>query len=196
MPKLKPETLEARKNQILQAALVCFARSGYQQTSVDDISQEAGLSKGSIYTHFESKKALFLALLDRMIADTGLQPLLSTEDLTKQEKLDASLVSIISFANSEASKEYAFLLMEAWLQTQLDPEVNQAVANLYNQLRYLFAQLISQSVEAGEAKPVDPDAMASILIAIFDGLMVQAVVDEHAIDWQAISQTIRGMWIG
>lgn len=196
MPKLKPETIEARKNQIRQAALVCFVRSGYHQTSVDDISQEAGLSKGSIYTHFESKKALFLALLEQLVADTGLMRILSAEAHTKQEQFEAALESIIAYANSDTFRDYAFLLMEAWRQTQLDPEVNQVVANLYSQLRHLFAGLIQQGIDAGEIKPVDATAMASILIAIFEGLMVQAAVEERAIDWQAISQTIRDMWIG
>ena len=60
-PKLKPETLEERRAQILQAASTCFSRKGYHQTTMDDIVEEAGLSKGGVYWHFSSKKELFLA---------------------------------------------------------------------------------------------------------------------------------------
>jgi len=69
MPKLKPETAAARKIHILEAAFTCFSRNSYQQTTTDDIVQEAGLSKGSVYSHFSSKfeifKEMFLVLSQR-----------------------------------------------------------------------------------------------------------------------------------
>ncbi len=195
MPKLKPETLAARKAHILQAALTCFARAGYHKTSMDDIVREAGVSKGGIYTHFESKKAIFLALLDKLVADTEMLPILSAEALTGREKLDAALASIIALTASDVYQDYASLLMDAWIQNQLDTDVNQAIAFLYNRLRQMFIQLIEQSIAAGEFKPVDAAAVANIFIAIFDGLMVQVMIEETAVSWPAIAQTIHDTWM-
>ncbi|MER3602444.1 MAG: TetR/AcrR family transcriptional regulator, partial [Thermus sp.] len=45
-----------------------FARSGYHGTLMDQVAQEAGLSKGALYVHFPSKEELFLALLDAAAA--------------------------------------------------------------------------------------------------------------------------------
>jgi TetR/AcrR family acrAB operon transcriptional repressor len=56
---------DSRRNRILDAAVRLFTRHGYDKTSVAEIAQEAGISKGAIYLHFESKDALFHALLRR-----------------------------------------------------------------------------------------------------------------------------------
>ena len=71
MPKLKPAALTAKREQILQAALTRFASQGYHHTTVDDIAREAGLSKGSIYVHFDSKKELFLSAFIRFLDEFG-----------------------------------------------------------------------------------------------------------------------------
>jgi AcrR family transcriptional regulator len=49
-------------NKILQTAMQCFTTSGYANTTMDDIAAKYGKSKASIYMHFKSKKAIFLAL--------------------------------------------------------------------------------------------------------------------------------------
>src|SRR5262249_36868566 len=54
---------DERRKQIRDAALRCFARRGYAATRMEDIVAEAGVSKGAIYWHYESKKALFVDLV-------------------------------------------------------------------------------------------------------------------------------------
>ncbi|HVV22928.1 MAG TPA: TetR/AcrR family transcriptional regulator [Pseudonocardiaceae bacterium] len=55
-----------RREQILRAATAAFARSGFAATSLDDVAAEAGVTRMVVYTHFESKQALYQAVLDRM----------------------------------------------------------------------------------------------------------------------------------
>ncbi|MBF2054993.1 MAG: TetR/AcrR family transcriptional regulator [Candidatus Sericytochromatia bacterium] len=61
----KPADVEQREARILDAAATLFVHYGFDKTSVADIAREAGISKGAIYLHFESKEALFEALLLR-----------------------------------------------------------------------------------------------------------------------------------
>ena len=58
MPKISPALGQQRRDQILAAALACFARQGYHATSMDDVVRESGLSVGAIYTYFSSKEDL------------------------------------------------------------------------------------------------------------------------------------------
>ena len=53
-----------RREQILKAAMVCFAKRGFHQTSMHDISAEAGISVGLIYRYFENKEAVISAMAD------------------------------------------------------------------------------------------------------------------------------------
>ena len=60
-------TREERREQILQAALKAFTRGGYHGTHVDHIIREAGVARGTFYLHFQSKHAVFSALVDRTL---------------------------------------------------------------------------------------------------------------------------------
>ena len=59
------DSVPDRRSQILDAALVCFAKRGFHQTSMHDISAEAGISVGLIYRYFENKEAVISAMADR-----------------------------------------------------------------------------------------------------------------------------------
>src|SRR6476620_6453358 len=62
-PQLEPSL--DRRVQILDAALVCFAQRGFHQTSMHDISAEAGISVGLIYRYFANKEAVISAMANR-----------------------------------------------------------------------------------------------------------------------------------
>ncbi|MGH3194241.1 MAG: TetR/AcrR family transcriptional regulator, partial [Streptosporangiaceae bacterium] len=70
MPKIAEEARAARRDQIVAAAAECFARSGYHVTTMADIAEAAGVSKGTPYLYFPSKEALFIALYEEW--DCGL----------------------------------------------------------------------------------------------------------------------------
>src|SRR6187200_3425275 len=65
MPNPQVEPALDRRSQILDAAVVCFAKHGFHQASMHDISAEAGISVGLIYRYFENKEAVIAAMADR-----------------------------------------------------------------------------------------------------------------------------------
>jgi AcrR family transcriptional regulator len=65
MPKVSEEHKEARREQILAGAQRAFARHGYEGATVNRLEEETGLSRGAIFNYFESKQALFIALVWR-----------------------------------------------------------------------------------------------------------------------------------
>ena len=194
MPKLKPETLEKRRRQILEAALTCFARDGYHLATMDDVVREAGLSKGSLYTYFDSKKALFLTLLETMLGDTGLPAILENEPYGGEAKPEDALKAMLAFTRSAHYPAYASLLMTAWEESPRDEEVRAALASIYTRLRELLIRLIRRSVQAGAFRPVDVQATANIFMSVFDGLMVQAMLDPAAVDFCTVAATLQSVW--
>jgi hypothetical protein len=68
MPKIAEAARVARREQIIVAALACFARAGYHATTMADIAEQAGVSKGTPYLYFPGKEALFLALHEEWTA--------------------------------------------------------------------------------------------------------------------------------
>src|SRR5437762_10510074 len=65
MANTQIEPTQDRREQIMQAAMACFAKRGFHQTSMHDISAEAGISVGLIYRYFENKEAVISAMADR-----------------------------------------------------------------------------------------------------------------------------------
>src|SRR5579875_4013179 len=63
-PRLGPERL----NEVLQAATAVFARAGFHQARMEDIAQEAGLAKGTLYLYFKNKDDLIAAILHRLFS--------------------------------------------------------------------------------------------------------------------------------
>lgn len=190
MPKLKPETLAARKTHILMAALTCFARKGYYQTTMDDIVKEAGLSKGGVYVHFDSKRELFLTLSDWAMDETRLSQSLTISGETAYEKLVNSLDRMAVAITSPVFREMSPLLLDMWLQNVHDPDFKQVLAGQYVQFRQPLIQIIEGGIADGLFKPVDAASLANILLATFDGLMVQVLVEETAVNWTAVSKTL------
>ena len=190
-PKLRPEALKARKAHILQAARACFARQGYHQTTMDDIVQEAGLSKGGVYWHFDSKKDLFLAIIESTLSDAQatIQESVASQP-SAREKLGAVLAGLAALATSDRFLEIAPLMLDGWAQNRQDPDVNEVVIAVYDRYRVSVAQVIEEGITQGEFKPVDTLALTSIVLALYDGLMVQAMLDEAMVDWAAISETL------
>lgn len=58
---------QVRRDKIIEAATELFAEKGYHATSVNDIARQAGMTKGGIYWYFDSKRAIFMTILDEMI---------------------------------------------------------------------------------------------------------------------------------
>ena len=59
MPKVVPEYKEVARTRIIQAATKIFSEKGYQDTSMDDIAKEIGVTKATLYSYFDSKKDIF-----------------------------------------------------------------------------------------------------------------------------------------
>src|SRR5687767_4484147 len=66
-PRADERIPEGSRNRLLDAAVEVFARRGYERATIDEVAEAAGLSKGTVYWHFDSKAELFGALLDERI---------------------------------------------------------------------------------------------------------------------------------
>src|ERR1700704_4475925 len=71
MNQLKVQRQSDRRDEILEAAGRCFVRSGFHQTSMQEICAEAGMSAGNLYRYFPSKEAIIAGIAERDRAEVG-----------------------------------------------------------------------------------------------------------------------------
>jgi len=165
--KDRDEILRATRQKLVDAAAFEFARKGYAEANINQISTAAGFSKGTVYNYFASKQALALAL----IAEAGAQ---HVQYITAQvlEKPDArSRLACFFEAGFRFVEEYP-LRARFLLATLYSPgaELQQAMAQAYSPMFGLVAQeIVARGIEQGAFRPVDPAGMANLLMTLYLG---------------------------
>lgn len=176
-----------RKNQILDAAMVVFARSGFHEARMDDIVQEAGLSKGTLYWYFKSKEEIITAISQRLFA-TDIQ---SVEDLLKAEGTVSERLQWLIRERVQGLQEMSSvvaILFEFYAAALHQDGVRQFIKAYFQNFHELLVALIQQGIERGEFRPVDVLAAATALDAVFEGLIVRWLIDPDAVQWASLGE--------
>ena len=170
MARTKDENLHAqRRDEILKAAARTFRRCGFHAARTQDICAEAGLSTGTVFRHFASKREMIMEIATCEYArytTEALNTLLSPEGLDWLAHIDAEGLDTLL-----APSEYE-LGLESWLELLRDPEWRQNVLSLEIDLRNELANKIEAGKRVGWIHgEVDSHGAADIFSAIFCGLM-------------------------
>jgi AcrR family transcriptional regulator len=180
MPKVKPETSMARRDEILEAAEICFARQGFHQTTMRDIIRQSGLSAGCIYGHFAAKEELIEAIGERRHArDTAL---LSSDDETMDPV--ATLRAIARNFLNDLLKEDGLrtrrLRLQLWAEALRSKQVRaQVTTGIHAPLSAIIKLLQrAQRLELVD-KEIDPAIMARTIVAMFQGFVLQRLWGER-----------------
>lgn len=188
MPKLRPETRFVRRQLLIDAAWRCAAVRGFRDLTVDDVCAAAGVSKGAFYGYFEHKQDLLLALLEDDSA-----------------ALDAELAEITSATSSgvERVRRFAQAMLargddaarvqvraDLWADLLTEDVVRERLAVATQQRRQLVRGWIDEAIASGELVAIPANALASILLALTDGLMLHGALDPGGFRWPNIRRAI------
>ena len=184
-----------RKAQIVQAALEVFVEKGYYAANVSDIARKAGVSQGTIYHYFPSKDDLFWAAYEtwevQSLYGEIQQAFDASHSPTEQLRMLAQIVG-------ERMTQAAALLpanVEFWSHLPRHETVRQGFQRLFAILRGHLARIIQEGIAQGEFIEVNADEAASLLIAAYDGLILQWLADPEQVDWSSISQTLSHIFL-
>jgi AcrR family transcriptional regulator len=181
MPKVSQEHREARRQQILDAALECFAREGFHRTTMQEIVQQSELSPGAIYSYFKSKEEIIIALADERHAQE--KALISVageqEDAGKiLRDLGQSFLGALLDADEQKRRRVG---VQLWAEALRNPQLLAIVRRGVDEPRRQFAALLSDLQQRGEFPArLSPDATARMMIALFQGFILQQAWDEQA----------------
>lgn len=168
----KPDVSEERKNQILDAAMSIFARVGFHTARMDDVAEEAGLSKGALYWYFKSKDAIINAILERLfhLALKDLLKLQANEEGSVREGLIAYTRQAVGYM--DRLKMLMPMMYEFYALAARQKRMQVFIKEYYGQYVETMAKLIQRGIDRGEFKATDPQEAAITLIAIYEGLVL------------------------
>lgn len=182
----RPDVSEERKNQILEAAIAVFARLGFQQTRMDDIAGQAGLSKGALYLYYKSKDAIIGALL-KYFFNQELKHLQDFVTIERPEPVAEQLL-LLTRQLSGAMKWMERLMpiaFEFYALAGRDKEVRQFLNEYFITYRGDLARLAERGVARGEFRAIDANALAVTLTALFEGMALLYFIDPQGLQWDA-----------
>jgi AcrR family transcriptional regulator len=162
---------EARHQQILEAAAVCFGRRGFHQATMQDICSEVGLSPGSVYRYFRSKEDLITALVE---ADRA-KHIARIEAVRAQEDVFAAMQTLADETlGSLNDPELSLLHAEIGAEIHRNPTVKEVVRNANAAILDSLAETLRLAQQRGAIDPeLEPRATAELLVAVVDGLSMR-----------------------
>jgi len=168
------ESSPDRRTQILDAALVCFAKRGFHQASMHDISAEAGISVGLIYRYFENKEAVISAMADRHKKEIG-------EMLERARQAPSLLESLeilfTAHCCEDAPQVVSAFVVDLYAEASRNPQLADLVRDVLETAMDGVTDLIARAPEADSAAHnLKPYELAELIFAVSRGMLMRDVL--------------------
>lgn len=161
------------KEKILDEALVCFAENGYEGTLLRNIASGLGLSKSALYKHYESKKAIWDALIEKMESYYD-ESINSADHLPEMpESLEEFLSLTMRMVNFTIHDEKIILMRKLLLTEQYHDDGLKTLATEYflNRVKNTYRAILSEMMKKGLIKNDDPDMLAFVFTSPITSLI-------------------------
>lgn len=169
-----PERAQSRRNQVLQAAAVCFARKGFHGASMSEISKEAGMSAGHIYNYFDSKEAIIMAFVDLESEHLAAQ---LRELGSKEDPLQSMIDEAPRHIDENLDPQFFQLPMEMCAEAARNPKIAEAMRASDVAAMAEFRPIIKRERERRGLSVDDAllDGRINTVVSLFQGLPIRAL---------------------
>jgi AcrR family transcriptional regulator len=173
-PKPLSNKAQASREAILAAALELFLQHGVATTRVADIAARAGVGKGSVYLHFQTKEELFgVVVAEGISARLQQAETFASEFSGSANDLLTALLNtnLVEFWNSSSTGLYKLIVAESKQYPELAQNYYQ---NVTCRVRKLFEDILELGIEQGEYRKVDVAYTARIIVSLLDNELILA----------------------
>jgi AcrR family transcriptional regulator len=193
MPKISEAKRETRRQEILDAALRCFSRDGFHNTTTADIVRESGVSQGTLYLYFATKEDIVVALADERHQGEAMINALAQGE---QDPIRGLLALIELYGEGLTDPRRIAMRrvgIQGWGEALRNERIRKSAVEGLATVRAAITRLIERGQHTGQIRAeVDAEAVARTLVATFQGLVLQVAWDE-AVDLKACGQVILDM---
>lgn len=181
----------SNRQKIIAAATSLVMERGVKGTSLADISNAAGISKGTLFYHFSAKDDLIYELTEQHfdeITRASLKRVAQMQNIPLQEILYESLLNMLQAENR--GKLNLYLLQEAVIEK---PALKKRFASKYEEFQMLAGQFLE--IVAPQMDPAKAKVLSRIVVAIVDGLIIQWLLDPEAIPVKEIAEILASILV-
>jgi AcrR family transcriptional regulator len=184
---------QVTRDQLLKSAEHLFLEHGFHRTSIDDIAGGAGFTKGAVYTHFDSKEEVFIALTERRWDDQLARVHAALDDLAASPA-GHRLASFLQLTRSLLWDDpgWQLLALEFSVYAARHPSVQKRLSERHHANRSMLAELLAHDLdERGIDPAIPPDDLAAVLLAFFNGIALKHSTNPDRDDDNLLSAAIR-----
>jgi len=189
---------EAKRKQILQAALPVFARSGLTGFKMIDIAEAAGVGKGTLYEYFPSKTDLIVGCFGDMMEDLG--EFITAKAGTSDDPVEQVRTTIGStfeyFAQNRVRIAVLFDFYAMGIPRRDGKPALIEMSPLYGEMIGQLGRIIQAGIDRGQFRPVNADLAASAILALLDGLFFQIALEVVSFDEDELQRQVGDIILG
>jgi TetR/AcrR family transcriptional repressor of uid operon len=173
--KVDPERQHAKRKQIVEAAIECFARRGFHATTTAEICAAAGMSPGNLFHYFDSKDAIIQAIAEEDQRETAAM----FAQLDAADNVLDALLEMAEGAMTLASDQvYARISIEIAAEATRNPKITAMFVVNEGHTKAALVSLLARGIDRGQIdRTLDPILASTWLIALLDGAIGRAVMD-------------------
>jgi AcrR family transcriptional regulator len=183
----RAESRERTRTLIVQAATRLFLRDGFAVTSLEQIAEEAGFTRGAVYSNYEGKTAIGISVIDELYACEERK----LERMLRGAGRDQMLAALATWADETiGDPAWTRLEIEIAASSAHDPQHSAATAARYARLRARCTELLRELLD--DADVIDVDMLSTAVVALALGIGAQRSVD-RAIPGTVLTDTLRAI---
>jgi len=182
---------------LLNSAIKLFVKKGYKGSSVAEITKFAGLTRGALYCHFETKEHLAKQII-KLFEDRYLNKVIAyveQENGSPLEKFQRMMQFNIQFAG-ENSDLCVFMTVISAEICGSHSRLESYIKSIYQRWNGFLAGILKEGKRKGEfKKEIDPEMMARVIIGVHDGVLLQREMNRETIDLLSYTKQFRNLII-
>ncbi len=198
MPKVSDSYLETKRQQLLDAAITCFARNGFSETTIEDICREAGVSHGALYRHFRSKEDIIEASYWRD-RETMTARFAAAKKKGDTRRIMEELFELYIHRRDQSDPQTQMRLkfrVQLYAEAARNPRIRETQYKTWEDFLESFGGIVRGAQERGEINPVlDSETVVRVLMALIIGFNVQKIVDP-SLDVDEYAKVSRDVLLG
>lgn len=173
MPKVSDAHRDARRRQIIDAALACFARQGFHRTSMNEIIAEAGLSAGAIYRYFRAKDEIVAAIAEERHARESAMLAAAMAQPDLRQGLHELAHAYFEWLRDPKEKRRRRVTVQVWAEALRSEPIAAIVREGMAQRAPAVRAFRAAQRRGALASSLDPDSLARFVLAVVQGFILQ-----------------------
>jgi AcrR family transcriptional regulator len=173
-PKVSEEHIYQRKLEILKSAEEVFKRKGFEPTTMKDIVEASGMSRGGVYQYFSSTEEMLREILEQGLRDgkSHIELLIKSN-----EKIWYALDVFLNEHEVSLDDPFGVVTYEYFVTSWRNKERKEYLLTRYANSSNIMIELVNAGVDSGEFNPILPtEQIVSFMINVCDGMILQAAL--------------------